>query len=124
MANQRKGGSAAQNKRTKIIVTAVVIAVALLITFAPYMNLLFDIPTWGDLLSGNEQTIQSGDALSQPFTVHVIDVGQGDSILVKSGDHAMLSGYFHFGNNHILVQFSLIKNILQMFADSRYANTK
>ena len=36
MANQREGGSAAQNKRTKIIVTAVVIAVALLITFAPY----------------------------------------------------------------------------------------
>lgn len=35
MANQRKGDSAAQNKRTKIIITAVVIAVALLITFAP-----------------------------------------------------------------------------------------
>ena len=90
MANQRKGDSAAQNKRTKIIVTAVVIAVALLITFAPYINLPFDIPTWGELLSGNEQTIQSGDALNAPFTVHVIDVGQGDSILVKSGDHAML----------------------------------
>lgn len=80
MANQRKSGSAAQNKRTKIIVTAVVIAVALLITFAPYMNLPFDIPTWGELLSGDEQTIQSGDAFSQPFTVHVIDVGQGDHL--------------------------------------------
>lgn len=32
MANQRKGGSAAQNKRTKLIVTVAVIAVALLIT--------------------------------------------------------------------------------------------
>ena len=76
MANQRKSGSAAQNKRTKIIVTAVVIAVALLITFAPYMNLPFDIPTWGELLSDNEQTIQSGDALNQPFTVHAIDAGE------------------------------------------------
>lgn len=105
MANQRKGGSAAQNKRTKIIVTAVVIAVALLITFAPYMNLLFDIPTWGDLLSGNEQTIQSGDALSQPFTVHVIDVGQGDSILVKSGDHAMLIDAGERGNDQTILDY-------------------
>ena len=63
MANQRKGGSAAQNKRTKLIVTVAVIAVALLITFAPYMNLPFDIPTWGELLSGDKQTVQDGDAL-------------------------------------------------------------
>lgn len=105
MANQRKGGSAAQNKRTKIIVTAVVIAVALLITFAPYMNLPFDIPTWGELLSGNEQTIQSGDALNQPFTVHVIDVGQGDSILVKSGDHAMLIDAGERGNDQTILDY-------------------
>lgn len=105
MANQRKSGSAAQNKRTKIIVTAVVIAVALLITFAPYMNLPFDIPTWDELLSGNEQTIQSGDALSQPFTVHVIDVGQGDSILVKSGDHAMLIDAGERGNDQTILDY-------------------
>lgn len=105
MANQRKSGSAAQNKRTKIIVTAVVIAVALLITFAPYMNLPFDIPTWGELLSGNEQTIQSGDALNQPFTVHVIDVGQGDSILVKSGDHAMLIDAGERGNDQAILDY-------------------
>lgn len=105
MANQRKSGSAAQNKRTKIIVTAVVIAVALLITFAPYMNLPFDIPTWGELLSGNEQTIQSGDALNQPFTVHVIDVGQGDSILVKSGDHAMLIDAGERGNDQTILDY-------------------
>ena len=37
---------------------------------------------------------------------------------------AVLSGYFHFGNNHILVQFSLIKDILQMLADSRHAHAK
>ena len=67
MANQRKGGSAAQNKRTKLIVTVAVIAVALLITFAPYMNLPFDIPTWGELLSGDKQTVQDGDALNAAF---------------------------------------------------------
>ena len=100
-----KRRSAAQNKRTKIIVTAVVIAVALLITFAPYMNLPFDIPTWGELLSGNEQTIQSGDALNQPFTVHVIDVGQGDSILVKSGDHAMLIDAGERGNDQTILDY-------------------
>lgn len=105
MANQRKSGSAAQNKRTKIIVTAVVIAAALLITFAPYMNLPFDIPTWGELLSDNEQTIQSGDALNQPFTVHAIDVGQGDSILVKSGDHAMLIDAGERGNDQTILDY-------------------
>ena len=99
MANQRKGGSAAQNKRTKLIVTVAVIAVALLITFAPYMNLPFDIPTWGELLSGDKQTVQDGDALNAPFTVHVIDVGQGDSILVKNGEHAMLIDAGERGND-------------------------
>ena len=67
MPNQRKGGSAAQNKRTKLIVTVAVIAVALLITVAPYMNLPFDIPTWGELLSGDKQTVQDGDALNAPL---------------------------------------------------------
>ena len=103
MANQRKGGSAAQNKRTKLIVTVAVIAVALLITFAPYMNLPFDIPTWGELLSGDKQTVQDGDALNAPFTVHVIDVGQGDSILVKSGEHAMLIDAGERGNDQKLL---------------------
>ena len=34
------------------------------------------------------------------------------------------SGYFHFGNNHFLVKFPLIKYILQMFADSRNTDPK
>ena len=85
MANQRKGGSAAQNKRTKLIVTVAVIAVALLITFAPYMNLPFDIPTWGELLSGDKQTVQDGDALNAPFTVHVIDVVRETAFSLKTG---------------------------------------
>ena len=105
MANQRKGGSAAQNKRTKLIVTVAVIAVALLITFAPYMNLPFDIPTWGELLSGDKQTVQDGDALNAPFTVHVIDVGQGDSILVKSGEHAMLIDAGERGNDQKILDY-------------------
>ena len=105
MANQRKGGSAAQNKRTKFIVTVAVIAVALLITFAPYMNLPFDIPTWGELLSGDKQTVQDGDALNAPFTVHVIDVGQGDSILLKNGDHAMLIDAGERGNDQKILDY-------------------
>ena len=65
----------------------------------------FDIPTWGELLSDNEQTIQSGDALNQPFTVHAIDVGQGDSILVKSGDHAMLIDAGERGNDQTILDY-------------------
>ena len=37
---------------------------------------------------------------------------------------AMLSGYFHFGNNHFFLQFVLIEDILQMFAYSRNAYSK
>ena len=36
----------------------------------------------------------------------------------------MLSGYFHFGNSHVLVKFSLFKDMCQMLADSWYAYTK
>ena len=119
MANQRKSGSAAQNKRTKIIVTAVVIAVALLITFAPYESPV-RYPPWGELLSGNEQTIQSGDALNQPFTVHVIDVGQGDSILVKSGDHAMLIDAGERGNDQTILDYLKANSVEKARLHSRH----
>ncbi len=36
----------------------------------------------------------------------------------------MLSSYFHFGNNHILRQFSFFKYLLQMLADGRHTHSK
>ena len=40
------------------------------------------------------------------------------------GHGSMLSGYFHFGNNHFFIQFTFLKNILQVLTDSWYTNTK
>ena len=32
-------------------------------------------------------------------------------------NRSVLSGYFHFGNNHFTDKFPFVKNILQMLAD-------
>ena len=37
---------------------------------------------------------------------------------------AMLSGSFHFGNNHFRIQFSAFEDILQMLTDCRSLNPK
>ena len=49
--------------------------------------------------------MQDGDALNAPFTVHVIDVGQGDSILVKNGEHAMLIDAGERGNDQKILDY-------------------
>ena len=36
----------------------------------------------------------------------------------------MLSGYFHFGNSHFFIEFSLIKDVVQVLADGRHTHTK
>ena len=37
---------------------------------------------------------------------------------------AVGGGYFHFGNNHFFVQFPVIKDVTQVFADSGSLNIK
>lgn len=95
-------------KKRKIITLVIAVLVIALITAAPYMNLPFDIPTWGELLSTEEETSEPVDEVSaeqMPLTVHVIDVGQGDSILVKFGSHAMLIDAGERGNTDIIVNY-------------------
>lgn len=36
----------------------------------------------------------------------------------------MSGGYFHFGNNHIFLKFTFLKNIFQVFVYSRHSNIK
>lgn len=105
MAEKKSGGKNKSTKSSRTIIISVIIAVALLITLAPYMNLPFDVPTWSELLSNEGATVGEGDALSQPFTVHMIDVGQGDCILVKSGDHAMLIDAGERGNDQKIIDY-------------------
>ena len=40
------------------------------------------------------------------------------------GDCPMLGGYFHSGNNHFFVQFTLFKYVFQMFANGRHLHIK
>ena len=36
----------------------------------------------------------------------------------------MRSGYFHFGNNHVFIKFSFLKDMVQMFTNGRYPHAK
>ena len=36
----------------------------------------------------------------------------------------MRSGYFHFGNNHVSIQFASLKLLFQMLADIRHSDIK
>lgn len=110
MATQKLSAS----KRKKIIILAVVAVIALIITFAPYMNLPFDVPTWSELLAGDSTSVEDGDALAQPFTVHMIDVGQGDSILIKSGEHAMLIDAGERGNDETIINYLKANSVTKL----------
>ncbi len=94
-------------KKKKIITLVIALLVIVLITAAPYMNLPFDIPTWGELLSLDEpnEAVEDAAATEQPLTVHMIDVGQGDSILIKFDSHAMLVDAGERGNDETIINY-------------------
>ena len=50
--------------------------------------------------------------------------GGGDSSKGRWIDYSVLSGYFHFGNNHCFVELSFLKYILQVLTDGRYTHIK
>ncbi len=93
-----------RNKKIRIITLVVALAAIVLITAAPYMNLPFDVPTWSELLSKDEP-VGDASAVEQKLTVHMIDVGQGDSILVKFGSHAMLIDAGERGNSDTVINY-------------------
>lgn len=90
MAKRRRKQSKKKNQQ---IILAVVLAAALLvsafITIAPKLNLPFHVPTWSELFSGTELQPNT-ENVQAPFTVHFLDVGQGDSSLIISEDMIML----------------------------------
>ncbi|WP_312641581.1 ComEC/Rec2 family competence protein [Hydrogenoanaerobacterium sp.] len=69
------------------VVVSVLLAAAILITLADSMDFKF-IPTWDEIFAETEladPVFTSADA-----SVHIIDIGQGDSILIKTPEHNIL----------------------------------
>lgn len=96
-------GAGTSNKRKKIITLTVALLVIILITAAPYLNLPFDVPTWSEILSPQENG--ETQTLSEQFSVHMIDVGQGDCILVKCGSEAMLIDAGERDNSETIINY-------------------
>ena len=96
-------GAGTSNKSKKIITLTVALLVIILITAAPYLNLPFDVPTWSEILSPQEN--DETQTLSEQFSVHMIDVGQGDCILVKCGSEAMLIDAGERGNSETIINY-------------------
>ena len=76
-----------------IISAAVIIAVCLFISLVPKLGLSDTLPTWNDIYTS--AGIKDSNE-SRPLTVSYIDVGQGDSILIKTESNAVL---IDAGNN-------------------------
>lgn len=89
MAKRGKFMKKAQ-KTTAAIFAAVLLIVSFLITYARQLDLPFDLPAWKQIhavLGLNDEFSALED---YPVSVHFLDVGQGDSTLILSGDNAVL----------------------------------
>lgn len=74
-----------------VVVVSVLLSLAALVTLADYTD-LGPIPTWGQLLEEAELSEPSYAAVleGEIAEVHIIDVGQGDSILIRTPGANML----------------------------------
>ncbi len=69
----------------------------LLITLSDYVDLGLGIPTWNEIFAGLAQELDPDGDYSQPglapegtLEIHVIDVGQGESIFVRTQEKTVL----------------------------------
>ena len=64
-------------------ISAAVIILTLFVSFAPKLNIGTKIPTWPDLFTS--AGLRDNSAINKlPLSVHFINVGQGDCILIKT----------------------------------------
>lgn len=88
-------------KKLQTIVAVIIVLGALFITVAPKLG----IPISWDGIFASADLNSSSDADKQPFSVHYIDVGQGDCILIKSDDEAMLIDAGERGNAETITNY-------------------
>lgn len=102
---KRKGSKANRRIRAALeVVSALLVALCAFITVAPKMDLPFSVPTWNDIFS-NAQLTEISEAAKQPLSVHYIDVGQGDSILIKTEGLNVLIDAGERGNGETILSY-------------------
>lgn len=85
------------------LVSAIVLVIIVLVSVIPSLNIP-NVPTWEDAY---KKANLSGETLtdSLPLSVHFIDVGQGDCILIKAKDKAMLIDAGESGNEDKIIDY-------------------
>lgn len=102
---KRRASRAKRKKRAALeIIGAVLVLLCAFITVAPQLNLPFSVPTWQEIFSSAKLTERS-EAAKQPLSVHYIDVGQGDSILIKSEGLNVLIDAGERGNGEAVLSY-------------------
>ena len=81
-----------------------------MITYSPSLNLPFELPSWSDIFVQAGLTDNSTISRS-PISVHFIDVGQGDCILIKTQHASALVDAGDRGKGEAVVQYLRNQNI-------------
>jgi len=100
-------------KITELISICLAVFLCLFISIAPSLNLPFNVPTWSELFS--ETGLRSNsDAKDQPFSVHFIDVGQGDCIFIKAKNGNILIDAGKPGNSETIIRYLRNYNVSKL----------
>lgn len=101
---------ALDKKKLQTIVAVIIVLGALFISVAPKLG----IPISWDGIFASVDLNSSSEASKQPFSVHYINVGQGDCILIKSGDETVLIDAGERGNAEIITNYLKQQNVTKL----------
>lgn len=99
MASRKRKKADIKRIVTAVISAAVLIAAGI-ITFVDYDK----IPTWNDIYTDLGLADSNSETVAE-FSVHFIDVGQGDCTLVKSGNKSLLIDSGESGNEQTVLNY-------------------
>ena len=91
------------------VLTAILVC-SFFITYSPSLHLPFDLPAWSDIFD-QVGLIDNSVISRSPISVHFIDVGQGDCILLKTENECALVDAGERGKGEIVIQYLRNQNI-------------